>query len=175
MLTFFQYFPSPKTYLVADPNSSLVEGDVVRINSGYRTGKQIRHVVTAIVAPFGKPASERPPVMDMQQLMDLRLRERLEKDMRAKQRGRLTSIWRLKEARKAGYQLPDLETAMKNVRIQEQVEEQKRSEEKGEKHSGDVGQAVTAKERRRAEREKTKGERAAEERVKRVKAQTVAS
>lgn len=86
--------------------------------------------------------------------MELRLKERLEKDVRSKQRGRLTSIWRLKEARAAGYKIPELETAMRNVRIQEE-----KSKDGEEAHKGQVGQIITAKERRRIERQKTIEER----------------
>lgn len=167
-----QYFPSPKTYLVADPNNSVVEGDVVRIASGYRFSKQIRHVVTGIVAPFGPPAEERPPVLTEEQLMQRRLEQRLEKDVRSKERGRLISVWRLKEARAAGYKIPDLETAMRNVRLQEAEEAAKLSKKGGQAHSGQTGQMQTAAELKRLQRAKTAAaEKAAEAKLKEAKKQ----
>lgn len=45
-----------------DPNNSLRTGDIVEILSGWRTSKHKRHIVTRIVAPFGPPIDERPPV-----------------------------------------------------------------------------------------------------------------
>jgi small subunit ribosomal protein S17 len=139
----------------------------VRISSGHRTSRSIHHVVTAIVAPFGRPVNERPPVLTIEQLASLRLKTRLEKDVRSAERGRLTSKWRLKEAQKAGHAIPDLETAMRGVRLEEE-----RRAEGGEAHRGQAGQAVTSKERRRVERVKTKEEVKAEAKVKRAKAQT---
>ncbi|KAF2272128.1 nucleic acid-binding protein [Westerdykella ornata] len=167
-----KYFPSPRTYMVADPNSSLVEGDVVRITSGHRFSKQIHHVVTSIIAPFGTPVDQRPPVLTQEQLMQKRLEARLEKDVRSKERGRLTSIWRLKEARRAGYKIPDLETAMRNVKLEQEVEETE-GEGNKEAHKGQVGQMATAKQRNRARGEKAKEEALAQEEVKQAKNQTV--
>jgi len=132
---FRKYFPKPTTYLVADPNSSLVEGDVVRIASGHRYSKKIRHVVTSIVAPFGPPVTDRPPVLTEEQLLQKRLEARLAKDVRSKEKGRLASIWRIKEARKAGYKVPSLEEAMANVKI---------AAEKAEKEAG-MGKKALAK------------------------------
>ncbi|KAF2012246.1 nucleic acid-binding protein [Aaosphaeria arxii CBS 175.79] len=164
---FRKFFPSPKTYLVADPNNSLVEGDVVRIASGYRTSKQIRHIVSAIVAPFGAPVEERTPVLTADQLMEIRMKKRLEKDVRSAQKGRVTSIRRIKEARQAGFEIPDLETAMRNVKLGEADA----VKEADEAHKGQAGQIITSKERRRQAREKTKDERRAEEKLKKSKTQ----
>ena len=49
-------------HLVSDPASSLREGDVVAISAGWRASKQVRHVVTKIIAPFGPGIAERPAV-----------------------------------------------------------------------------------------------------------------
>ncbi|KAK3207724.1 hypothetical protein GRF29_96g152366 [Pseudopithomyces chartarum] len=85
---FRKHFPSQTTHLVSDPTSSLVTGDVVRISSGWRTSKHIRHVVTSIVAPFGSPVEDRPPILTEEQRMELRVKQRLMKDVRAAQAGR---------------------------------------------------------------------------------------
>lgn len=50
------------SHLVHDPNDSLREGDVIEIVSGWRTSKRKRFVVNRIIAPFGPPIDERPPV-----------------------------------------------------------------------------------------------------------------
>ncbi|PQE24612.1 ribosomal s17 protein [Rutstroemia sp. NJR-2017a BVV2] len=48
--------------LVHDPRSSLRTGDIISINPGERYSKTVRHVVSSIVAPFGTPIEERPPI-----------------------------------------------------------------------------------------------------------------
>lgn len=55
----FQHF---ERHLVHDPNDSLRTGDIVSISSGWRTSKTKRHVVNRIIAPWGPPIEERPPV-----------------------------------------------------------------------------------------------------------------
>lgn len=55
----YQHF---ERYLVHDPNDSLRTGDIVSISSGWRTAKSKRHVVNRIIAPWGPPIEERPPV-----------------------------------------------------------------------------------------------------------------
>ncbi|KNG44382.1 nucleic acid-binding protein [Stemphylium lycopersici] len=99
---FRKHFPAPKTFLVRDPNNSVVEGDVVRITSGYRTSTAIHHVVTSIVAPFGEPVENRPPVLSQAQLDEQRIKDRLLKDVRCAERGRQASVQRLAQARKQG-------------------------------------------------------------------------
>jgi small subunit ribosomal protein S17 len=175
-----QHFPSPTTHLVADPNNSLVEGDIVRIASGWRTSKHIRHVVTAIVAPFGAPVEDRPPILTEDERMEIRVEERLLKDVRAASKGRIASAQRLKLARKMGYKIPSLEDAMANVRLAEEEERIRRESTKGgkkvgeraEKHGGHAGQVVTAKERRLEQGRETKGEKAAAEKIKEARTQT---
>ncbi|KAI1996564.1 hypothetical protein LOZ53_000924 [Ophidiomyces ophidiicola] len=48
---------------VADPRNSLREGDLIKFIPGYRTSKNVHHVVDRIVAPFGEDISQRPPLM----------------------------------------------------------------------------------------------------------------
>ncbi|PQE26446.1 ribosomal s17 protein [Rutstroemia sp. NJR-2017a BBW] len=48
--------------LVHDPRSSLRTGDIIAINPGERYSKTVRYVVSSIVAPFGTPIEERPPI-----------------------------------------------------------------------------------------------------------------
>lgn len=55
----FQHF---ERHLVHDPNDSLRTGDIVSISSGWRTSKTKRHVVNRIIAPWGPPIDQRPPV-----------------------------------------------------------------------------------------------------------------
>ncbi|KAK2610360.1 hypothetical protein N8I77_003802 [Diaporthe amygdali] len=55
-------FQSFERHLVHDPNNSLRTGDIVSISSGWRTSKSKRHVVNRIIAPWGPPIEERPPV-----------------------------------------------------------------------------------------------------------------
>jgi small subunit ribosomal protein S17 len=79
----------------------------------------------------------------------------------------------LKEARKAGYKIPDLEHAMRNVTLREAEEAARKAKESGEAHKGQTGQMVSAKDRRAARREQTEAEKQAAEKVKQAKSQTV--
>lgn len=165
---FRKHFPSHKTYLVSDPNNSLVEGDLVRITSGYHTSKAISHAVTAILAPFGEPVENRPPVLSSQQLDEQRLQERLLKDVRSARRGRQTSIQRLQQAKAQGLRIPTFEEAMAGLN-----EFEKEQQERKEAHAGQAGQVKTAKARRVVAGKKTKEEVKAEEKVKSAKKQIV--
>jgi small subunit ribosomal protein S17 len=60
---------------------------------------------------------------------------------------------------------------MRNVRLEEQKRLEKERDGKNEAHQGQAGQILTSKDRRRAEREKTKADVKAEDRVKRMKHQ----
>jgi small subunit ribosomal protein S17 len=156
---FRKHFPSPKHYIVSDPNSSLVEGDVVRITSGHRASATIRHVVTSIVAPFGEPVENRPPVLSEKQLDELRTNERLLKDVRSAARGRQTSVQRLLHAEKQGYKA-------------HQREQAGREKDGKQAHKGQVGQLVTAKQRRVEASVKSKADKNAEEKMKSARRQT---
>ncbi|KAH8699406.1 hypothetical protein GQ44DRAFT_718158 [Phaeosphaeriaceae sp. PMI808] len=169
---FRKHFPAPRTYLVRDPNSSLVPGDVVRITSGHRTSKAIHHVVTAIVAPFGEPVENRPPVLTPAQLEEKRIQQRLLKDVRSAEKGRLTSIQRIALARKQGLPIPTLDEAMKGLRLYEKdLEIRGVGAGKEEKHKGEVGQRLTAKQRRMEQGKKAKAEGKAEGKVKNARKQ----
>ncbi|OCL01267.1 nucleic acid-binding protein [Glonium stellatum] len=144
-----KFFPSSTTYLVSDPNSSLHEGDVVRIASGWRTSRHIRHVVSSIIAPFGTPINARPPIPTEEERIAERQRRRLAKDVRQAERGRVPSQLRIAEAIKQGREVPDLETATRNLR--KEVDDT----EKVKRAAG----VLSGKERRRQERDQTDIER----------------
>ncbi|KAF1916361.1 hypothetical protein BDU57DRAFT_516428 [Ampelomyces quisqualis] len=164
---FRKHFPAPKNYLVRDPNSSLVPGDVVRITSGHRTSKAIRHVVTAIVAPFGQPVEDRPPVLTTEELHAQRVKQRLLKDVRSAQRGRQVSKSRLKEAARQGHEIPTLEEAMRGLKMYEQdLKDRGIGMTTEEKHTGQVGQQLAEKQRRMEKGEKSRKEIKTEEKVK---------
>ncbi|CAK4034756.1 nucleic acid-binding [Lecanosticta acicola] len=56
-----KYYRSEENHLVHDPNSSLVQGDVVELHR-LRVAKTVGHVVASIVSPFGAPVEARPPI-----------------------------------------------------------------------------------------------------------------
>ncbi|KAI4213447.1 MAG: hypothetical protein LQ351_003947 [Letrouitia transgressa] len=89
-----KHFLTYPSYLVADPNSSLRTGDVVRIATTWQVSKHIKHVVTEIVAPWGPPIEERPPIPSA---------EAREEERRSKKEAKL--------ARKAKRQRGEQETA----------------------------------------------------------------
>ncbi|KAI4127614.1 MAG: hypothetical protein LQ338_003109 [Usnochroma carphineum] len=73
-----KHFTVHQSHLVSDPNSSLRQGDVVRIAAGWRNSKHnIRHIVTEIVAPWGPPVEERPPIPKLE---DLREQQRAKRE-----------------------------------------------------------------------------------------------
>ncbi|KAL8899301.1 MAG: hypothetical protein Q9192_001634 [Flavoplaca navasiana] len=63
-----KHYTAYQSHLVSDPNSSLRTGDVVRIAARPPASKHIRHVVTDIIAPWGPPAEERPPIPTLEDL-----------------------------------------------------------------------------------------------------------
>ncbi|KAL8928449.1 MAG: hypothetical protein Q9208_001682 [Pyrenodesmia sp. 3 TL-2023] len=75
-----KHFTAHQSHLVSDPNSSLREGDVVRIAPAWRASKHIRHVVTEIVSPWGPPVEERPPIPDLEEMAE---------EMRAKREAKI--------------------------------------------------------------------------------------
>ncbi|KAF1942440.1 nucleic acid-binding protein [Clathrospora elynae] len=160
---FRKHFPAPTTYLVSDPNNSLVEGDTVRITSGYRTSTAVHHVVTSIVAPFGEPVENRPPVLSQAQLDELRVKERLLKDVRSAERGRQTSLQRLAAAKRQGLRIPTLEEAREGMRVHAEAEKRRLES------LGGSGQVKTAREKRGEKGGKTKE---AEKKVKEARTQT---
>ncbi|KAF2495614.1 nucleic acid-binding protein, partial [Lophium mytilinum] len=151
-----KHFASSTTHLVSDPNSSLREGDVVRIASGFRTSRNIRHVVAAIIAPFGPPVEARPPVPTAAELLAIRAQKRIEKDVRQAARGRVASAARVKEAEARGLPLPSLEEATRKIKA---LAEQERA--RAMKGQPAVRSGLSAKEKRMEKRNLTDGERAA--------------
>ncbi|KAL1637359.1 hypothetical protein SLS58_009305 [Diplodia intermedia] len=85
-------FPAPYHVLVSDPTESVREGDVVTLRNGWRTSKQVHHVVTSIVAPFGPEISKRPRIPTEDERQQQLLHARLEKDLRKAALGRKASI-----------------------------------------------------------------------------------
>ncbi|KAI4199508.1 MAG: hypothetical protein LQ350_004574 [Teloschistes chrysophthalmus] len=67
-----KHYTRPKIHHVSDPNSSLRTGDVVRIAAITPRGVNggIRHVVTNILAPWGPPIEERPPIPTFDQIAE---------------------------------------------------------------------------------------------------------
>ncbi|CCU82980.1 hypothetical protein BGHDH14_bgh06030 [Blumeria hordei DH14] len=61
-ISLVKYFNRRRNHLVHDPNDSVRIGDIVAISAGSRVAKHVRHVVTKIIAPFGVPIEERPPI-----------------------------------------------------------------------------------------------------------------
>lgn len=69
--------------MVADPNDSCREGDVVEILSGFKKTKHVKHVIGRIVAPFGVPVEARPPVLGLEELVRSKEEKRARKVARA--------------------------------------------------------------------------------------------
>ncbi|KAI1848324.1 hypothetical protein JX265_008895 [Neoarthrinium moseri] len=65
-----QNFQVPSYMLVHDPNNSVRQGDVINISSGWRAAQHVRHVVRHIIAPYGPPIDERPPVLSQEELLE---------------------------------------------------------------------------------------------------------
>jgi small subunit ribosomal protein S17 len=146
---FRKHFPAPRNYIVSDQNDSLVPGDVVRITSGFRTSKSISHAVTSIIAPFGEPVEDRPPVLTTEQLEAQKVEERLLKDVRSAQKGRQVSIQRIEQARRQGLRIPSLEEAMRGLKAYEaDLRERGVGAGKNGKDKSQAGQQTTAKQRR---------------------------
>ncbi|PLB35839.1 uncharacterized protein BDW47DRAFT_109586 [Aspergillus candidus] len=79
-------YPKITNYLVSDPRDSLREGDVIEFTSGAPRGRNVRHVVERIVAPFGSAVEERPAVMTRQEREAERAAKRVAKWERREQR-----------------------------------------------------------------------------------------
>ncbi|EEH48822.1 uncharacterized protein PADG_04901 [Paracoccidioides brasiliensis Pb18] len=82
-------FPDRTIYLVHDPCNSLREGDVIEFSSGWRTSKNVRHVVERIVAPFAIPVDQRPRVLSYEE------REMMKAEKKRKQ-GKERRVGRIK-------------------------------------------------------------------------------
>ncbi|PHH58567.1 hypothetical protein CDD81_5210 [Ophiocordyceps australis] len=77
-----KWFTEPKHYLVHDPNSSLRTGDVVSIVPGWPTSQHKRHLIKHIIAPFGTPIEQRPPIPTLQECIAQREAKKAAKDER---------------------------------------------------------------------------------------------
>ncbi|GFP55131.1 hypothetical protein ACSS6W_003062 [Trichoderma asperelloides] len=83
-----KWFADPKHYLVHDPNSSLRTGDVVSIVPGWPTSKHKRHVVKKIIAPYGTPAEERPPIPTLEErIAEREAQQAAKRERRARNEG----------------------------------------------------------------------------------------
>lgn len=79
-------YPKVTHFLVADPRNSLREGDVIEFASGFPKSRTVHHVVERIVAPFGTPIDQRPPVMSREERDTAREEKRAAKWERREQR-----------------------------------------------------------------------------------------
>jgi small subunit ribosomal protein S17 len=79
-------FSNPKDVLVHDANSSIRQGDVVAIAPGWRTSKTKRYYVKQIIAPYGVPIEDRPPVLPLSELFSRYEAKRLAKAEREHER-----------------------------------------------------------------------------------------
>ncbi|KAH7015097.1 hypothetical protein EDB80DRAFT_325124 [Ilyonectria destructans] len=94
-----KWYADPKHYLVHDPNSSLRTGDVISIVPGWPTSQHKRHVVKHIIAPFGVPIEERPPVLTLEERIAEREAKKATKDERRAAR-RQAEVERTQEEKK---------------------------------------------------------------------------
>lgn len=95
-----KWFAEPKHYLVHDPNSSLRTGDVVSIIPGWPTSQHKRHVVKKIIAPYGVPIEDRPPIPTLEELIAQREGKKEAKDERRASRRHQEEEKRKEEALK---------------------------------------------------------------------------
>lgn len=89
-------FTKPQNYLVHDPNSSLRTGDVVSIVPGWRTSLHKRHVVKSIIAPYGTPLEERPPIPSEEERLAVLIQKREAKEQRREARREATGSNKLR-------------------------------------------------------------------------------
>ncbi|KAI8956560.1 nucleic acid-binding protein [Daldinia sp. FL1419] len=77
-----KFFKEPRFKLVHDPRNSVRQGDVVAIEPSWRVSQHVRHVVKHIIAPYGEPIEERPPVPTLEERIAERAAKRAAKDER---------------------------------------------------------------------------------------------
>lgn len=87
-----KFYPKVTTYLVADPQNSLREGDVVQFSSGHRQSRNVRHVVEKIVAPFGTPVEARPPVLSIEEREKLKVEKIMEREKKREEKAKETGV-----------------------------------------------------------------------------------
>lgn len=73
-------------FLVADPQDSLREGDVIEFSSGFPKSRTVHHVVERIIAPFGSSIDQRPAVLSREERDALREKKRAAKWQRREER-----------------------------------------------------------------------------------------
>ncbi|KAK7752118.1 hypothetical protein SLS62_005861 [Diatrype stigma] len=89
-----KYFKQPRYALAHDPRNSTRQGDVVAIAQSWRESQHVRHVVRHIIAPYGPPISERPPVPTLEERVAERAARREAKDERRAERRRVAILER---------------------------------------------------------------------------------
>ncbi|KAI0024088.1 hypothetical protein F4780DRAFT_776316 [Xylariomycetidae sp. FL0641] len=77
-----KHFKAPYHRLVHDPRNSVRQGDIVSIAPSWRASQHVRHVVKAIIAPFGEPIESRRPVPTLAERVAERVARREAKDAR---------------------------------------------------------------------------------------------
>jgi small subunit ribosomal protein S17 len=95
-----KFYDDPYHLLVHDPTRACNTGDVIRLRSGWRVSKHVKHVVTDIVKPFGTPVSARPAVLTEEERQTMKEAKRKQKDERQAARGRMVSALRLEMNKK---------------------------------------------------------------------------
>jgi len=81
-------FSRDEHYLVRDPANSLRTGDIIEMTPGWRVSKNVRHVVTRILAPFGSRIEERPRVPSEEERIEEYMVNKRAKDERRWLRGK---------------------------------------------------------------------------------------
>ncbi|KAI0880995.1 nucleic acid-binding protein [Annulohypoxylon maeteangense] len=77
-----KYFKEPRFKLVHDPRNSVRQGDIVAITPTWRVSQHVRHVVKHIIAPYGDPIDERPPIPSLEDRIAEAAAKRAAKDER---------------------------------------------------------------------------------------------
>ncbi|KAI1207390.1 nucleic acid-binding protein [Annulohypoxylon truncatum] len=77
-----KYFKEPRFKLVHDPRNSVRQGDIVAITPTWRVSQHVRHVVKHIIAPYGEPIDERPPIPTLEERLAEAAAKRAAKDER---------------------------------------------------------------------------------------------
>ncbi|KAI1452965.1 nucleic acid-binding protein [Annulohypoxylon moriforme] len=77
-----KYFKEPRFKLVHDPRNSVRQGDIVAITPTWRVSQHVRHVVKHIIAPYGDPIDERPPIPTLEERVAEAAAKRAAKDER---------------------------------------------------------------------------------------------
>lgn len=80
-----KYFADHQDFLVHDENGSLVEGDTVELHR-LKVSSKVDYVVAGIVAPFGKPADQRPALQTPDERLEVYKGKRFAKLERRKLR-----------------------------------------------------------------------------------------